>query len=316
MSRASFGRKLLGVASPGGRRARLLIFTFHRVLADPDPLLPGEPDASAFGRMAGWIADYCNVLPLADAAGRLAAGTLPPRAACITFDDGYADTETVAAPALQSLGIPATVFVAVGAVRAGIMWNDLALDGVRAGGGELDVTAAGLSQDAWQAAHGAARAAMLLNALKYRAPEVRWRLASELHAAATGGREPRRHMLDPEALKRLRTVGFDIGGHTVNHPILTQVPDAEARHEIETCRDWIAATVGAQPLCFAYPNGKRGRDFDARHVAMVRDAGFRVGVTTEWGAARRGADPQQLPRIAPWENSKGRFLARLVRTCL
>lgn len=312
----SIGRSLLAMTSRRGPAARLLIFTFHRVLAETDPLLPGEPSIAEFSRKASWIAEFCNVLPLPDAAQRLADGTLPSRAACITFDDGYADTETNAMPVLQALGLPASVFVAVEAIQSGIMWNDLALDAFRQGTQACDLSPFGLKPDAaGNDRRPSETAALVLAGLKYRPPLERWRLATELHRTATGGVAPRRHMLAPEALRRLARAGFDIGGHTVSHPILTSLPDADARLEITGCRDWIAEVSGSKPVTFAYPNGKPGRDYDARHVEMVRSAGFKVAVSTEWGAARRQSDPLQLPRIAPWETTRRGLATRLIRTC-
>jgi peptidoglycan/xylan/chitin deacetylase (PgdA/CDA1 family) len=88
-----------------------MIFTYHRVLERPDPLLPDEPDAALFEQQASWLAQFCNVLSMTDAVRRLAAGTLPARAACITFDDGYANNHDVAMPILRRLGLPATVYV-------------------------------------------------------------------------------------------------------------------------------------------------------------------------------------------------------------
>ena len=63
--------------------------------------------------------------------GRAAArGRAPARALAITFDDGYADNATVAAPILLRLGLPATFFVATGFLDGGRMWNDTVIEAV------------------------------------------------------------------------------------------------------------------------------------------------------------------------------------------
>ena len=69
------------------------ILVFHRVLALPDPLFPGEVDAVRFNRICSWLADWFQVLPLDQAVRHLRAGSLPARALAITFDDGYADNQ-------------------------------------------------------------------------------------------------------------------------------------------------------------------------------------------------------------------------------
>ena len=86
-----------------------------------------------------------NVIPLLDAVRHSAAGTLPPRAACITFDDGYADNAEVALPILQRHKLHATFFVATGFLNGGRMWNDTIIELVRrAPDGVLDFSAFGL----------------------------------------------------------------------------------------------------------------------------------------------------------------------------
>ena len=101
-------RTALAMFSPAGRRAKLSTLIYHRVLPEPDPLRTGDPDAATFRWQMGLLARHFNVLPLPEAARRLQDGTLPARAACVTFDDGYADNFTIALPILREAGIPAT----------------------------------------------------------------------------------------------------------------------------------------------------------------------------------------------------------------
>src|SRR5262245_15768822 len=122
----------LSVLSPGGSAGRLTILIFHRVLPAHDPLNQDEPDAQEFEQRMQWVRSWFTVLPLAEAAQRRAAGTLPARALSITFDDGYADNCTIAAPILNRLGLNATFFIATGFIGGGCMWNDRVIEAVRA----------------------------------------------------------------------------------------------------------------------------------------------------------------------------------------
>ena len=54
----------------------------------------------------------------------LREGTLPERALCITFDDGYADNYDVALPILKKHDVRATFFVTSGLLDRPSMWSD------------------------------------------------------------------------------------------------------------------------------------------------------------------------------------------------
>ena len=124
-------RAVLRTLSPAGSRARLSILIFHRVHPVPDSLYPDEPDARRFTEILDWAANWFNVLPLPEAVERLRSGSLPDRAAAITFDDGYADNCVVALPILRQHGMHATFFVATAFMNGGRMWNDTVIEAVR-----------------------------------------------------------------------------------------------------------------------------------------------------------------------------------------
>ena len=294
----------------------MLILTYHRVLAQPDPLLPDEPDAETFAVQMDVLRTYCNVLPLPEAVARLKSGSLPSRAACITFDDGYANNVEVAMPILEQRGMTATVFIAVEAIRCGIMWNDLVIEGVRGAHDTLRLSVVGApDRELDDSVDRSACIGELLNQLKYLPLERRWELAMSFFGENARG-EPPRLMLRDSQLAELASRGHDVGAHTIRHPILRELTPERARTEISESSLWLRSALGVPPKSFAYPNGRPGRDYDAAHVAMVREAGFELAVSIAWGCATRRSDVFQLPRCTPWELSTRSFPVRLARNYL
>ena len=307
------GRMLLRLLSPGGGNA-LSILIYHRVLPQRDPIFPGEVDRSDFLRQMRLLKSCFNVLPLLEAVRLARAGQLPPRAACITFDDGYADNAEVALPVLQQLGLHATFFIATGFLNGGRMWNDTVIEAVRrAAAGPLALEALGLGRYQLDSADSRRAAIVaLIGQLKYLPMAERLAQVSRV-ADAIGQPLPDDLMMDTAQLLRLRDAGMGLGAHTVHHPILTSLPPEEARREIAQGRAELESLLGQPVQLFAYPNGKPGEDYGPEHVAMVRELGFEAAVSTAWGRAGAAVDFHQLPRFTPWDRSDGRFMLRLAR---
>jgi peptidoglycan/xylan/chitin deacetylase (PgdA/CDA1 family) len=297
--------------SPAGERARLSIFIFHRVLPSPDPLQPGEPDAARFERIVRFVARQFHVLPLGEAARLLRAGQLPAAAACITFDDGYADNLDVAAPILARHGVRATFFVSTGFVDGGRMWNDTVIEALRrAPRGDLDWSSYGAGR--WRIDDTASRIAACratLTHLKPMEPGERLQITTDIGRAA-GLTAHSELMLTRPGVLKLRDMGMEIGAHTMNHPILRSVSDRVAADEIGGSRETLAQWLGEAPRVFAYPNGVPGRDYTGRDVRLVRQAGFDVAASTAQGVATSGSHMLQLPRFTPWDRHIGRFALR------
>ena len=303
------------LASPSKQRARLSILIFHRVLAQPDPIFPEEIDAATFERVCGWLKRWLNVLPLDVACARLRDGTLPSRAACITFDDGYADNCTVAMPILQRHGLTATFFIATAFLDGGRMWNDAVYDSMRcAPAGTLELGALGRYELDTPASRRAAVDAVIQRT-KYLPIEERLRVTEQL-AAQCGAHAKGELMMTRDQVRALAAGGMQIGAHTRTHPILATLQDAEAYGEIADGRAELEHIVGHRVGLFAYPNGKPGEDYLPRDVQLVRELGFDAAVSTAWGASRSGSDPFQLQRFTPWDRTQTRFGLRLLRNLL
>jgi peptidoglycan/xylan/chitin deacetylase (PgdA/CDA1 family) len=306
-------RLLKSIVALGSVRQRLSILIFHRVLPRPDPLFPSELDAARFEDQLELIKACFNLVSLRDGILGLRHQTLPPRAACITFDDGYADNADIALPILQRHGAVATFFVASGFLDGGRMWNDTVIELIRRAPDQVDLTRAGFgvlrlaSVAERQAAIGT-----LLGKLKYMPLDQRHdhvELLRELIPVAL----PDDLMMTSSQVRQLHAAGMEIGGHTVNHPILARLDPAHARREIADGKEALEALVGSPVRSFAYPNGKPGQDYLAEHARMAREIGFDAAVSTSWGAARQASDPFQLPRFTPWDQGHGRFVLRMLQ---
>ncbi len=285
----------------------LSILIYRRVLAHPDPLFPEAFDASRFEQHLKWLTRWFKVLPLPQAVQRLRSHSLPSRAACITFDDGYADNAEVVLPLLQRYGVSATFFVASGFLDGGCMWSDAVIEVVRNAPGErLNLGRSGFgTYDIACPVRRRSVIDMLLGALGHLPPEER---LARIRAMA---RHVTPTMLSSDQLIALHRAGMEIGAHTVSHANLASISNAAARAEIANGRAQLEDIIQSPVRLFAYPSGIPGRDFEPRHAHMLKSQGFDAAVTTAWGAARSATDPYELPRFTPRERSGGGFLLRM-----
>jgi peptidoglycan/xylan/chitin deacetylase (PgdA/CDA1 family) len=297
--------------SPSG--CKLVVLIYHRVPAQPDPLLPSEPDARVFDWQMREIATYFRVLRLSEAIARLKAGKLAPRSACITFDDGYADNASVALPILRRHGLVATFFITTGTLDGGRMWNDSVIEAVRvADSGELDLDSSGLGvHRVGDVSSRLATVNELIGRIKYRPTGERAAAVADV-VARVNHKIRNDLMMTSEQVRQLAHAGMEIGAHTVTHSLLRDLTDAEARHEVEGSRSRLREITDASVPVFAYPNGRPGKDYGPRDVALVRALGFDAAVSTAWGAGTARSDPLQVPRFTPWDRTPKRFLLRLI----
>jgi len=80
-------------------------------------------------------------------------------------------------------------------------------------------------------------------------------------------------------VEELRDLGFDVGGHTQTHPVLTELPATKLKAEIAGSRSDLAKRLGTPPEAFAYPYGK----WNDAAAEAVRAAGFSSACTVSAG---------------------------------
>lgn len=287
------------------------VLTFHRVNDDGDPFFPATPTA-VFERWMAFLARTHSVLPVEELVERMQRDALPPNAVAITFDDGYRDNLTHAAPILARHRLPATIFVATGFTgTTEVPWYDRLAAG-------LKTTRAGTWVAPWGPTRLETRAdrlSALDRALEHlkRVPdgERERTLDAALEVmGVTDSRPGKNAMLSWDDVLALVGLGFTVGAHTVSHPILSRLEPARARDEIQGSRAMIQAACGRAPRAFAYPNGGP-EDYTSAIVDLVRAAGFTCAVTTRFGVNRPGTSPWELRRGGPWETHLPTFALKL-----
>ena len=94
-------------------------------------------------------------------------------------------------------------------------------------------------------------------------------------------------------LKELVANGWEIEGHTENHPHLTKKDPQTVLSELEISKELLENRLGQSVKFFAYPYG----DLNANVVQVVKDAGYAMAFTTERGWADGKADAWHVHRI-------------------
>lgn len=295
-------------------KGKLSVFLFHKVPLTPDPLVPHDLDQSAFSRVLDFIDDHFKVHPLADAVRLLGQDRLPDRCAAITFDDGYADWNPGVVALLSKRAIPATFFITTGQFEGRPMWHERLINVVRScRGSVLDTRPVRLPPLATSGPKERAAAVQALEYhFKYLPLMVRDQFLLQLEQSV-GTSADVVPVMRPGDLANISNLGFEIGAHTHDHPILSLCDADLVRNEIGKTREILEGIVKRPVKSFAYPNGRPGVDFSHRTIDMVKAAGYDYAVTTHWGVARATTSPFQIPRFTPWGPSRRKMSLQLLR---
>lgn len=94
-------------------------------------------------------------------------------------------------------------------------------------------------------------------------------------------------------LREWQAAGHEIGAHTLDHPLLTECSQKEAREQIDRCKTILEDLTGTEITSFCYPYGAN----NALLRNMVEEAGYDNAVTTRSTKAQRTDDRFGIPRI-------------------
>jgi len=241
----------------------------------------------------------------------------------LTFDDGWADFFNYAFPVLKSHRVPATIFVPTDFIgtdkwfwtdRLGFLLLRQQKIGFRADPREQQSEDTAVNKILGSSGPLAERLEAAISHLKAFPPEhienILLNMASVLHADPS---PPGRAFLTWEEIREMAASGLvSFGSHTAGHSILTTIGEDMVRQELLQSKRKLLAEKIVSPgfIPFCYPNG----NFDPKIARLVRETGYSLAVSTEYGWNGGDADIYALNRI-PIHNdmtaSRSMFLCRM-----
>jgi len=319
----------LGLVSSHGRKRRTggrwgIILRYHRVIPNEEPAAPYRMGIGVdlFAAQIAWLAENVRVVSLEEFLTWKESGKTPPQDLYVlTFDDGYRDNLTHAAPVLERHGMVGTFYVTASCLTERMpFWPEVLsqvvrLTSARSRALEVDGISTVLELGSPEERVGTCLA--MVERLRKMpaeriASEVR-RIAEVLQVDPDRARDATPPVMSAEDLRTLASAGHTIGSHTVSHPYLAAEPAARQREEIEESRRMLESAVGAPVLHFCYPGG----GYTATTRDIVAAAGYRSATTSDLGIAGPEDDPFRLPRVGVGEalsrGPSGSFSPTLMR---
>lgn len=269
--------------SSSWRRRRLLVLAYHGISLNDEHLW----DCSLFisperfrRRMEILRHRGYSVLSLEEGLRRAAANDLPPASAAITFDDGFYDFYAAALPVLESLQLPATLYLTTYYSQKQKPIFDVAMSYILWKSGRAAENAR------WQAF-------ALENHLSTEGKqELLERLAAEVHFDIDSLHRLRLfHLMTPQEAADAARRGVDLQLHTHRHR--TPIDRVEFRREVDENRRLIEEIAGRPARHFCYPGGV----YHANFFPWLRELDVISATTCEPGFTSSHTELMCTPRL-------------------
>jgi len=315
--------RYLGVnaALRAAQSKQLLVLSYHGVVRDEHYTCVHSDytvGLKVFREQMEILAQYFHPISVSDLADWWTReAELPKRPVLVTFDDGYMNNLTNAAPVLLHFGIPAVIHVCTGYIdKARILWIleiyrrvlQWPKSTVPMPGSEADRRV----EDPIERKLVANSVRQACKKLPHEECERYLNRLRQVDSLESNVRDDEVFgFLSWEAVRTLKNKGFEIGSHTVEHPILTRIPEQSLDGELRGSKLVIEEQIGGNCRCFAYPNGE-AEDISKVITERVEQAGYDFAFTTSEQFCSRSESRFELGRISvPGDLSVNAFHARV-----
>jgi peptidoglycan/xylan/chitin deacetylase (PgdA/CDA1 family) len=302
---------------------RGIILMYHRVIDldfDPRQLCVSPKNLEEHIKV---IRKYGRPVQVSEMGRNLKRLSLRRKEIAITFDDGYEDNFRNARPILEQHGIPATFFISTGGIhsRQEFWWNDLErailapqalperfraeVAGINYSWGiikespcraiDYSQTPQGIPKEDVTLTRAQLYSVLLriLSGIPVKERETSLRLIVAWSGQKLTPRADSLPMTAEQLVSLAKSPLFEIGAHTVGHPILTCLPAKEQEEEILANKQDLENMINKPITSFSYPHG----DYNDDIVKMVGRLGFKNACTVDQAPVTRGMNLFLLPRF-------------------
>ena len=241
--------------------------------------------------------------------------TKPP--VLITFDDGYRNNLTLAAPVLRRYGAPALFFLTTSHIgTTDLLWTQETLLRILSGPGIVLDPLPGWPGGPLPADLAARResALSITEALKKIPDPVRRQHLSALRTAMPLDSSLIDHELDDflswDEARELVRQGFEIGSHTETHPVLSRLASDALRQELAGSRQRLETELACPIRSIAFPNGSP-EDYNPEVMEACRQNGYPFAFAVGERFHTAAGDLLAIQRVAvPGHSDPGIFRFR------
>jgi peptidoglycan/xylan/chitin deacetylase (PgdA/CDA1 family) len=292
----------------------VLILCYHNVVNGPLDEFDRKSSrvhVDQFAEQMREVAREFHPISLEAMLSMLRQGETDPKAVAVTFDDGFYGVVAHALPVLKDLGIPATIFVVTDYVRERERFRLMHFDEMEIAFRLTSASSLDLGFIGERAVSlGSARARVDgMKRVKRRLKLVPDAERQHFHQEVLKGLgvEPQEALTYAESKEKYRTVtweelrdaknaGLSTGSHTCSHRVLSRLERSDLEHEVLHSLTLMRKELDDDFLPFAYPYGSL-ESIGTETPALVRQAGFSCGLTTEQGSNTPDVDHFLLRRV-------------------
>ena len=230
---------------------------------------------------------------------------------CVTFDDTYENMYTDAFPILKEAKVPATFFISTGYIDSQKMfWTDK-LENIfnicEPGNYSIDNEKIKkefiLSED--NLLEDKIRSTREVKAVikKECTPSQRDKIIEDLSTSLgvpeyeNSKNTSNYHNLTSQQIKEISDHElFDIGGHSVNHEILSFLSEEEIKHEVEESIRCLESVTGKKIDLYSYPEGQR-HHYNDMVISILKKNGIEICPSAVHGINEGKTSPFHLKRV-------------------